>query len=72
MVQMLNDGPTGNGHFPAFRTSKKKISSSGSYLGKNFCGFLGNGCVGPGLAIALIVSQGLYASMVLEKNESIQ
>ena len=45
------------------------ISSSGSYLGKNFCGFLGNGCVGLGIAIASIVSQGLYAAMVLEKIE---
>ena len=41
-------------------------SSSGSYLGKNVCGFLGNGCVGPGLAMASIVSQGLYVAMVLE------
>ena len=45
------------------------ISSLGSYLGKNFCGFLGNGCVGQGMAIASIVSQGLYATMVLEKIE---
>ena len=44
-------------------------SSSGSYFGKNFCGFLGNGCVGPGMAITSIVSQGLYATMVLEKIE---
>ena len=38
-------------------------------MGKNFCGFLGNGCVGPGMEIASIVSQGLYAAMVLEKIE---
>jgi hypothetical protein len=38
-------------------------------LGKNFCGFLGNGCAGPGMATTSIVSQGLYASMVLEKTE---
>ena len=38
-------------------------------MGKNFCGFLGNGCVGPGMAIASIVSQGWYAAMVLEKIE---
>ena len=36
-------------------------------MGKNFCGFLGNGCVGPGMAIASIVSQGWYVAMVLEK-----
>ena len=45
------------------------ISSSGSYLDKNFCGFLGNGCVGPGMEITSIISQGLYAAMVLEKIE---
>ena len=44
-------------------------SSSGSYLGKNFCGFLGNGCVGPGMAIESIVIQGSYVAMVLEKIE---
>ena len=38
-------------------------------MGKKFCGFLGNGCVGPGMAMASIVSQGLYAAMVLEKIE---
>ena len=38
-------------------------------MGKNFCGFLGNGCVGLGMEIASIVSQGLYASMFLEKIE---
>ena len=38
-------------------------------MGKNFCGFLGNGCVGPGMAITSIVSQGLYAAMFLEKIE---
>ena len=38
-------------------------------MGKNFCGFMGNGCVGPGMEIALIVSQGSYAAMVLEKTE---
>ena len=38
-------------------------------MGKNFCGFLGNGCVGLGMAIASIVSQGLCAAMVLEKIE---
>ena len=46
-----------------------KTSSSRSYLGKKFCGFLGNGCVGPVMAIASIISQGLYAAMVLEKIE---
>ena len=44
-------------------------SSSRSYLGKNFCGFLGNGCVGPGMEMSSIVSQGLYVAMVLEKIE---
>ena len=44
-------------------------SSSASYLGNNFCGFLGNGCVGPRMEIASIVSQGLYAAMVLEKTQ---
>ena len=38
-------------------------------MGKNICGFLGNGCVGPRMAIASIVSQGLYVAMVLEKTE---
>ena len=38
-------------------------------MGKNFCDFLGNGCVGIGMAIASIVSQGFYAAMVLEKIE---
>jgi hypothetical protein len=42
-------------------------SSLGSYLGKNFCGFLGNGCIGPGVAISSIVCQGLYDAMVPEK-----
>ena len=45
------------------------ISSSGLNLGKKFCGFLGNGCVGPRMAITSIVSQGWYAAMVLEKIE---
>ena len=45
------------------------ISSSGSYLGKKFFGFLGNGCVGTGMEITSIVSQGLYVAMVLEKIE---
>jgi hypothetical protein len=47
-------------------------SSSGSYLGKHFCGFLGNGCVGPRMSIASMVSQGLYDTMVLEKLQIIQ
>ena len=38
-------------------------------MGKNFCGFLGNRCVGPGMEIASIVNQGLYATMFLEKIE---
>ena len=38
-------------------------------MGKNFCGFLGNGCVGARIAIKYIVSQGLYVAMVLEKIE---
>ena len=42
-------------------------SLSGSYLGKNFCGFLGSVSVGPGMSIASIGSQGFYPSMVLEK-----
>ena len=36
-------------------------------MGKNFCGFLGNGCVGLGMAMESLVSQGSYVSMVLEK-----
>ena len=38
-------------------------------MAKNFYGFLGNGCVGLEMAIASIVSQGLYAAMFLEKIE---
>ena len=45
-----------------------KTSSLGSYLGKTFCVFLGNGCVGPGMQIASI-SQGLYDAMFLEKTK---
>ena len=41
-------------------------------MGKNFCGFLGNGCVGPRMAIESIVSQGLYHAMVLKKMKIIQ
>ena len=41
--------------------------SSRSYLGKDFSGFLGSVCVGPGMEITSIVSQGLYPTMVLEK-----
>ena len=38
-------------------------------MGKNFCAFLGNRCLGPRMAIASIVSQGFYVAMVLEKIE---
>ena len=36
-------------------------------MGKNICGYFGNGCVGSGMSIESIVSHGLYAAMVLEK-----
>ena len=35
-------------------------------MGKKFFGCLGNGCEVPRMAITLIVSQGLYAAMVLQ------
>jgi hypothetical protein len=46
--------------------------SSRSYFGKNFSGCLGYGCVGPRMEIESIVSQGFYATMVLEKLQIIQ